>query len=392
MQRFLLLTEHVEEAGMVAGYVRDSFPAAEIDCITDTASCTAERLCDGLTPPPDLIVADCQWLDTVASHGSGGALSLLSGIREYAPEAPVLLLARNGDQDRVLRLVSEAAAVDYVGWDDLRRLGMAARRALEYRDLRRERARLQAQLVHAGRLTALGELVAGVAHEINNPLAAIGGHAQLLAMHPVGDVREDALIISRLVDRINRIVHSLRNFARPNTGGGRRRPSDLNRVVEEALLIMEYRLRRGSIDVVQELASDLPKVPMNSGEIEQVLVNLLNNAEHALRGKPPESRRVTISTTIGAAPGGSGHWCQLTVTDTGCGVSEEVLSHLFEPFFTTKDAGEGTGLGMYISQGLVAAHGGTLTIDSRPGEGARVTVSLPLDAGHTPSAINSGLI
>lgn len=248
----------------------------------------------------------------------------------------------------------------------------------ERRALETERERLQAQVAHSEKLAALGELVAGVAHEINNPLAAILGNAELLGMHPDPQVREDADAILRMSQRANRIVRSLLTFAR--TREGERRYEALNPLVEDTLEMAAYKLRKANVGLAQHLQEPAPVVSVDANEIQQVILNLVNNAEHALRhNEGPKT--VTIQTGTQEQDGVS--WATVSVTDNGCGMPEEVRSRIFDPFFTTKGVGEGTGLGLSICHGIAEAHGGTLTVESAVGVGTTFTLALPLAHADT---------
>jgi PAS domain S-box-containing protein len=243
-----------------------------------------------------------------------------------------------------------------------------------------ERKQLEQQVIHTEKLAALGELVAGVAHEINNPLAAISGLAQLLKMHTDQQVRDDATVINEMVLRASRIVRSLRSYARPSDMK-ERGVTDLNTVISSALDVVSYRLRSAEVTLTLDLAEGLPPIPMNAGEIEQVLVNLLVNAEQAVREQTIGSRTIHITTAVqplllgSTDTAGSG---VLRIRDSGVGIPENVLPRIFDPFFTTKEMGEGTGLGLYISYGIVAAHHGTIEVESQAGAGTTFTITLPV--------------
>ena len=248
-----------------------------------------------------------------------------------------------------------------------------------------ERKRMEEQFVQAAKLAALGELVAGVAHEINNPLSAISGHAQLLMLHPDDMVRQDGTVIQDMVQRMSRIIRSLRSFAK--SAGDRdalQKPSDLNGVVHSALEVIGSRLRSHDVEIGLTLADNIPPIVINQGEIEQVIVNLLVNADQALRDVEASTRRVHITTslqTLNECRDGRPPCCRLTVSDSGPGIPPEILPRIFEPFFTTKDVGEGTGLGLSISHSIVVSHGGALIArNRRSGIGATFTIELPVEA------------
>jgi two-component system NtrC family sensor kinase len=238
-----------------------------------------------------------------------------------------------------------------------------------------ERKDLHAQVIQAEKLAALGELIAGVAHEINNPLAAIIGNAELLEMHTDEQVREDAATIVSMGQRATRIVRSLLTFARGT--GGERRLEALNTLVQGTMEMATYKLRKSNVALELCLDQHAPEVLVNANEIQQVILNLINNAEHALRGKAGE-RRLIIST---AGPKkGIGRYACLSVEDNGHGIPEDVIGSIFDPFFTTKGVGEGTGLGLSICHGIAEAHGGKLAVKSTVGQGTTFTLMIPLDS------------
>jgi two-component system NtrC family sensor kinase len=246
-----------------------------------------------------------------------------------------------------------------------------------------ERERLAALLLQNEKRVALGELVAGVAHEINNPLAAASALAQLLENHPAVEVQADAQTIHRMLKRIERIVRSLRCFAASNDHP-QREEVRVETILEEALHLVGPTLRQAWIRVEQDIATDLPTVRASAGQIEQVLVNLLVNAEQALRPKAAGERCLRIharrdaSHPLQPAPSILG-WVVIEIEDTGVGIPPEIHGRLFDPFFTTKPVGEGTGLGLSICQGIVQAHGGSLTFQSRVGKGTIFTLALPVE-------------
>lgn len=241
-----------------------------------------------------------------------------------------------------------------------------------------EKRRLQAQLIHAEKLSAVGTLVAGVAHELNNPLAAVVGFAEILQELPANArQRDDLKHLYASALRCRDIVRGLLSFVRRSPP--RLVRVDLNAVVEKTLELVEYRLVRteGVTLDVERSAGELP-VPADPGRLEQVIVNLLSNASDALRAWPRE-RRIRILTR----PGARGP--RLEVEDTGPGVPPEHRDSLFEPFFTTKPLGVGTGLGLAISSQIVAEFGGTLSYEPGPDGGARFVASFP-PCGDVPEA------
>lgn len=232
--------------------------------------------------------------------------------------------------------------------------------------------RVRDELVRAERLSAVGELVAGVAHEINNPLQSIVGCAELLA-EGVSDpeLKRDVALIRTEAGRAREIVRSLLSFVhrRPTE----RVPTDLNEIVHEAMSLRGYHLKQKGVELAEACDSELPRALANPDEIRQLVLNLLLNAEHAVMKAPPP-HRIVLGTGIAS---GDRRTIYLEVRDTGPGVPEPLRHRIFEPFFTTKEVGEGTGLGLSISHGIAAAHGGRLEL-LREGTGACFRLVLPV--------------
>jgi signal transduction histidine kinase len=240
---------------------------------------------------------------------------------------------------------------------------------VERKQAEAERRALQDQLQHADRLATIGQLAAGVAHELNEPLGSILGFAQLAQRSAGldGQVLRDLGRIESAALHSREIVRKLNLFARQAPAS--RCAVQLNTVVEESMLFLESRCAKEGIGVELALESDLPEVYADAGQLMQVLVNLVVNAIQAM----PAGGRLDVATR--SRPG----TIELSVADQGQGIAPEVAEHIFEPFFTTKDVGQGTGLGLSVVHGIVAAHGGRIEVDSAPGDGARFTVELPLE-------------
>jgi signal transduction histidine kinase len=231
-----------------------------------------------------------------------------------------------------------------------------------------ERQRLQDQLRHADRLATIGQLSAGVAHELNEPLGSILGFAQL--------ARKDLQIpdqVQRDLDKIinaslhaREVIGKLMLFARQ--APPQKNWVNLNVLIQDGLYFLESRCAKSGIALQRELAPELPEVTADPGQLYQVLINLAVNAIQAM----PDGGELTFRTVDG------GDSVALVVEDTGVGMSEEVRAQVFLPFFTTKDVGEGTGLGLAVADGIVKSHDGQLSVESRPGAGARFTVTLPV--------------
>jgi two-component system NtrC family sensor kinase len=234
-----------------------------------------------------------------------------------------------------------------------------------------EEVRITEQLVQQEKLAAVGELVSGVAHELNNPLASVMAFAQLLLNErEAGQTNREALeAIHHEAKRAAKIVANLLTFARQHQP--ERAATDLNRVVEDTLELRRYSLRNAQVNVVVRLDPAMPPTMADAFQLQQVVLNLLANAEHALSAWSG-ARVVTVSTEH------DGERLTISVADTGPGIAPDHLSRVFNPFFTTKPVGEGTGLGLSISDGIVREHGGRIRVESTPGKGATFTIELPL--------------
>jgi two-component system NtrC family sensor kinase len=240
-----------------------------------------------------------------------------------------------------------------------------------------ELARQRESLYQREKLAALGSLLAGVAHELNNPLSVVVARAVLLEEQ--GDVaaRAAALKIRTAAERCARIVRTFLAMARQQQP--ERGPVAINEVVSAALDIAAYAVRTSSIDMTVDLARDLPLIFADADQLHQVMLNLVINAQQSLQEQSPP-RRLRVATAY-AAPAQA---VRVVVADNGPGIPASLRARIFEPYFTTKPMGIGTGVGLAVSLGIVEAHGGTLTVDCPPEGGAVFTVTLPI--GTLPAA------
>lgn len=257
--------------------------------------------------------------------------------------------------------------------------GAPVGQVMNVRNLTDER-RIEEQLRQSEKLAALGELVAGVAHELNNPLAGISAFAQLLLEEPlIDEQRESVRLIKREADRAVGVIRDLLIFSRK--AGPSIAPVDLNEIVELTLRLRSYSLRTADIEVSVDLARDIPRIRGDDQRLQQVLLNLIVNAEYAMQ------RTRIKQLAIHTASAGQG--VQLTVSDTGAGMTEETRQRVFEPFFTTKPAGQGTGLGLSVSYGIVQAHGGNIAVESQVGSGSVFHIYLPASGATAPSTLSA---
>ena len=240
-----------------------------------------------------------------------------------------------------------------------------------------EVTQMQAQLIRSEKLASLGELVAGIAHEINNPLTGILVFSSLIQANPKLDqtIKNDIDTVIRETKRCAGIVKGLLEFARcsPPQKGLR----SLNEISEAALTLIQHQILFQDITIVRMYASALPPLLLDANQIEQVLVNILVNAGHAMLGEGT----LAIATGVDPETG----FAFIRISDNGCGIPEANLSKIFDPFFSTK-ANKGTGLGLSVSYGIIQEHGGHIEVQSEVDVGTSFTIKLPLrhDPSHSP--------
>jgi two-component system, NtrC family, sensor kinase len=235
----------------------------------------------------------------------------------------------------------------------------------------------QAQLLQAEKLSAIGQLVAGVAHELNNPLTSVIGYAQLLEdelaapgeMRPVADLAQDLRRIAQESERAARIVRNLLAFARRQAA--ERTPQDVADLFNRVIALRSYELRLNGVELVTDFQPGLPPVVADGSQLQQALLNLVLNAEQAMRG------RALKRLHVGARYDEAGAAVELFIRDTGHGIEAASLSRIFDPFFTTRDVGEGTGLGLSICYGIVRDHGGQIAVESTVDTGTVFSLLLP---------------
>jgi PAS domain S-box-containing protein len=249
-----------------------------------------------------------------------------------------------------------AVVINYRDITDRKQAESQKEAALEaLRDNMEQLKMTQAQLVQAAKLAAVGELAAGVAHELNNPLTSVMGYAELLlgALPPDIPFRGDLEIIAKQAVRARDIVRNLLDFARQSKL--QRHPCDLNQIVQQTLGLIRQHLETSGVVIEEQYAPHLEPVDLNSGQMKQVFLNLINNAAQAM----PRGGRLRISTAQ------VGDEALVAVADTGTGIPPDIMDRIFDPFFTTKPVGQGTGLGLSVSLGIVQEHGGRITVESQ---------------------------
>jgi PAS domain S-box-containing protein len=238
----------------------------------------------------------------------------------------------------------------------------------------------QEALVQAGKLAALGELAAGVAHELNQPLAGIMGFSQELArlleksgndpmaLDYAGEISKNSL-------RMKKIIQQLREFTRKSVEDFQ--AVDLGPVIDESLKLLDQQFRSRGIEVQVEVAPELPKIYCNPFQLEQVFINLATNARDAIEATGRGSGSIRIEARPKAND--AKRFIEILFRDDGCGMSSETKNRALEPFFTTKEVGKGTGLGLSVSYGILSKIHGTVVVESAPGKGAQFQLTLPVD-------------
>jgi PAS domain S-box-containing protein len=235
-----------------------------------------------------------------------------------------------------------------------------------------ERVELEHQLSQSDKLSSIGLLAAGVAHEVNTPLAVISSYAQMLSKQVQGDAQKSTLLekITRQTFRASEIVNNLLNFSR--TSGAEFAEVDVNRVIVDTLSLLEHQFRSGRIRVQDELAAYLPPIQGNAGRLQQVFLNLFLNAKDAM----PEGGTLRITSS-------NGDGVSVTVSDSGPGIAQEHIHRIYDPFFTTKTAvadgqKRGTGLGLSVTYGIIQEHAGKIRVESSPEHGTTFYIDFPM--------------
>ncbi len=229
---------------------------------------------------------------------------------------------------------------------------------------------IQEQLIIQDRLASMGELTAGIAHEINNPLTSIIGFSDLLRNRDFpDDIQEDVEIINKEANRTGEIVKNLLSFARKQPA--EKKAVDINSVIQEVLKLRAHEQRVHNIDVRTHLSATLPEASADAFRLQQVFLNIVINAEYYLVEAHTKGI-ITVSTeqvedTV-----------RVSIADNGPGIATEHMSHIFDPFFTTKKVGKGTGLGLSICHGIVTGYGGKIHAENESGEGATFIIELPV--------------
>lgn len=255
-------------------------------------------------------------------------------------------------------------------------VSVAVRNAKLFEDLKRANQELKArqrQLIEAEKLSALGQLAGGVAHEINNPMTSILGYSQLsitqlsedASAGKVKECLEFLKIIESEAHRCQSIVQGLLQFGRRQKE--EMAPTNVNQVIDAALMIAKFHIKKSGVEIVKDLDGKVPEVPADKNQLQQVFLNLIINARDAMEDKG----RLEISSRL------EEEWIVLRFKDNGCGIPKDKMEEIFKPLYTTKEEGKGTGLGLSITQDIIDRHHGSIEVDSTIGKGTTFTIKLP---------------
>ena len=238
-----------------------------------------------------------------------------------------------------------------------------------------ELRRTQEQLIQSSKMAAMGQLAAGISHELNQPLTGIKGFAQA-AFEDLDDknpAREDLSKIIEQTDRMDKIIKNMRFFAKKSEFT--MEELDINKPIEDAIALLSEQLKVHNIELQRRLAKDLPKIQGDSNQLQQVFLNLLSNSRDAMEIlKRPEGGKITIKTSLAKDK----NYIEIIVEDTGCGISKENQHNIFNPFFTTKSPSGGMGLGLSITYRIIEAHKGAISFESAEGKGTMFKILLPI--------------
>lgn len=308
--------------------------------------------------------------------------SLLYGREEPCTDCPLQVMRRS-PQPVYQRLETETQRViDFSFYPVLNETGELVAMTKTVKDVT-EKCQMENRLLHSARLAAIGEMAAGVAHELNSPMTAIIGTAQLLRCEWVhhAELAESLEEIADCGLRCKRIIKNLLTFSRQDQVP--MMPTDVNKEIEGALALVHYLVDQSRTRIIKNLAADLPKVMANGLQIQQVVTNLMINARDAL-DKTEGERIINIDSFVLKVRRST--WIVVAVRDNGQGIEKENLQKVFTPFYTSKEATKGTGLGLSLSFGIAQSHGGTLEVESTPGEGSVFSLLLPVKTSSVPPA------
>lgn len=330
----------------------------------------------------DLILCDCR-----LPHAN--ALDIIKEIKTKGIDLPFIAITALGSEKIAVELMKEGA-YDYIikdaSYEDV--LPVVIKKSVErYKDITerrkteeklqdayRELKNTQEQLIQSGKMSAMGQLAAGISHELNQPLTGIKGFAQAALLDLDGNnlLREDLEKIIEQADRMDKIIRNIRFFARKSEFI--LKDLDINQPIEGALMLLSEQLKVHNIQVDKSLANSLPRIYADPNQLQQVFLNLIANARDAIDSlKRPESGKITIKSLLSEDK----KHIEVILEDNGGGISKKDLGHIFDPFFTTKSPDGGMGLGLSIVYRIIENHKGVIEVESEKGKGSKFKIRLP---------------
>ncbi|MGH7886119.1 MAG: PAS domain-containing sensor histidine kinase, partial [Thermodesulfobacteriota bacterium] len=239
-----------------------------------------------------------------------------------------------------------------------------------------ERKNLEQQLLQSAKLAAVGELISGVTHEVNNPLAVVLGYSEML-IQEYKDNEELSKIIKIIYsesERARKVIHNLLSFARQHKP--EKEVVKISEIIDNTISLTEYDLRKQKIEVVKNYNNTVPSILADPNQLQQVFLNLIINAQHAI-SEHKDSGKITITVNTAST---SKH-IEICIEDDGAGIPKKIMEKIFDPFFTTKSVGKGTGLGLSVSFGIINRHSGEIKVESEEGIGTKFFIKLPIEIG-----------
>jgi two-component system NtrC family sensor kinase len=243
-----------------------------------------------------------------------------------------------------------------------------------------ERKSLQEQLLQSAKLAAIGELISGVTHEVNNPLAVVIGYSEMLLSESEinSEAKEAVRSIHGEAERAKKVIQNLLSFARKHSP--QKEVIQVNDILEKTLGLTDYEMRKNGVKIMRDLDPELPETVGDPNQLQQVFLNIIINAQHAMTDMPDE-RRITVRTRLKDKPGvssaGTPSVIEIAFEDNGPGIPENIVKKIFDPFYTTKPKGKGTGLGLSVSFGIIRDHGGTIQVKPNEERGVTFYIEIP---------------
>jgi signal transduction histidine kinase len=377
--RILLIEDNPDHILLTKRVLQETDESYQLDCASDAR----EGLGRILQQDYNVILCDYRLPDL-------SALDILKDIRKRGKDLPFIVITSSGNEKIAVEAMKQGA-YDYVvkdfSYEDT--LSVVIKRSIERYNMKKEKQRAeealkeayhnlkeaQEQLIQSGKMAAMGQLAAGISHELNQPLTGIKGFTQAILMDLDKDspIREDLEKIEQQAERMDKIIKNIRLFAQK--AKFKLEPININQPIEDSFMLLNAQLRLHNIKVEKRLKPDLPKIKGDANQLQQVFLNLITNARDAIDALNKNSGgAITVTTDLDKG----GQSIKVVFSDTGCGIKKEELSNIFNPFYTTKSPGGGIGLGLSICYRIIQDHKATIEVDSKVGQGTTFTLIFPV--------------